>query len=43
MAKWLPAGHATKRDVLEDMIAAVKAKGIHVYSYRMQFAEMAVY
>ena len=33
MAKWLPKGHTTKRDVLADMIAAVKAKGIRVLFY----------
>ncbi|MDP8998852.1 MAG: discoidin domain-containing protein [Myxococcota bacterium] len=33
MARWLPTGHTTTRDVLADMIAAVKAKGIRVLFY----------
>lgn len=33
MTKWLPTGHTTTRDVLGDMITAVKAKGIHVLFY----------
>ncbi|MDG0791550.1 S-layer homology domain-containing protein [Cohnella ginsengisoli] len=33
MKSWLPNGHTTKRDMLGDMITAVRSKGIHVLLY----------